>query len=77
MFTEDELKGMVILPQLKRLYKFYFPERSFYGRNKAELVRDIYEASKEEVPATSGNGNLPEMSVRVRRIYEHSNKENK
>lgn len=75
MFTKDELNKMTILPQLKRLYKFYFPERSFYGRNKAELVRDIYEASKEEVPATSGNGNLPEMSVRVRRIYEQ-NKEN-
>lgn len=77
-FTMSELKSMT-LPELKKLFTWYYPDENSYNLTKAKIIPKIYGAANQfqiekELPPED-EVELP-RSVRVRRIYANQQKEN-
>lgn len=74
VFTMKELKSMNV-KELRKLYRYYYPEKSAKNIGKQQLVSLIHGAANmlqpdKELPS-SDEVKIPQ-SVRVRRIYEQN-----
>lgn len=69
MFTRDELEQLNVT-QLRRLYKYYYPNTSSWKMKKEELIDEIFEIAGTFQHLPVGNQPDVQRSVRVQRIYE-------